>query len=216
MGIDKECDENKNISKKKYDKLRKNQNMETIVILVEIFFFLFLFIFSVVWCILTRKICRDEQSYYIFLFVFLIIYMVILFVCIICHSVFLRRIIDNDLFYDCSDPITNEVLRQENKNTKKSILWTIINLGGDVFFLVYNSLVVLIFYIINKCKDCEFTFLKRSQNNQVIIQGKKSINSSWIYNKPVREVIDEKTIHNDADSQNQKIDLDVPPLAVQK
>ena len=33
----------------------------------------------------------------------------------------------NDLSYKCSDDITNEVLKKENENTKKSILYTTIN-----------------------------------------------------------------------------------------
>ena len=217
LGIDKECDEEKNISKKKYDKLRKNQNMESILLIVEaaiIFsFFLGLLIFFITGCIFIRKSSMDEKIFYMVLFAFLIIYMVFLLVCIICHSVFIGRIIHNDLFYDCSDSLTNEVLRQENKNTKKTILWTAINLGGDVFFLVYNGLVVLIFYIINKCKYCVFSHPKRSQDNQVKIQEKNKINSDDIYNKPVKETVVEDSTNNRDNSQNQKIDLDVPPPA---
>ena len=81
-------------------------------------FFLGLLIFFITGCIFIRKSSMDEKIFYIVLFAFLITYTVFLLVCIICHSVFIGRIIHNDLFYDCSDSITNEVLRQENKNTK--------------------------------------------------------------------------------------------------
>ncbi len=47
---------------------------------------------------------------------------------IICFIVFLKGIQNNDLFYDCSDDITNEFLKQENNNTKKSITIVVINL----------------------------------------------------------------------------------------
>ena len=72
---------------------------------------------------------------------------------------------------------------------------------------------VLIFYIINKCKYYVFSHPKRSQDNQVKIQEKNKINSDDIYNKPVRETVVEDSTNNRDISQNQKIDLDVPPPA---
>ena len=61
-------------------------------------------------------------------FIYLIINSIFLLIFIICHSVFLSRIINNDISYNCSDDITNEVLRKERENTKKTILHTNINL----------------------------------------------------------------------------------------
>ena len=68
-------------------------------------------------------------------FIYLIINYIFLLMFIICHSVFLSRIINNDISYNCSDEITNEVLRKERKNTKKTIFHTKINLIADIFFL---------------------------------------------------------------------------------
>ena len=71
------------------------------------------------------------------LYVFLLIGLILNLIFIICHSVFLGRIMHNDLSYKCSDDITNEVLKKENENTKKSILYTTINLGLNIFtFLI--------------------------------------------------------------------------------
>ena len=45
-----------------------------------------------------------------------------------------------NISYDCSDSITNEVFRKENRNTKIQILFTAINLGFDVFFIFIHIL----------------------------------------------------------------------------
>ena len=78
-------------------------------------------------------------------------------VCAICHSVFLGRIIANDLSYDCSDDITNEVLRKENENTKKSMIYTAANLGLDISLLFINIFSILICFVIDKCREIEFS-----------------------------------------------------------
>ena len=173
---------------------------------------------------------QKEYLYYA-MYILLIVYMVMILVFIICHSVFIDRIIPNDLFYDCSDYITNEVWRQENKNTKKSILWTAINLGGDVFFLVYNGLIILIFYVKEKCKYRGFNFQKSLSIKPDDISEKYGIKPKDIYNKPIREVIVENNptpaLNSDKNSKinskenndknndisNRKLDYDHPPPA---
>lgn len=138
LGIDKECDEKNQISKDKYDKLKKNQEKERICSLVELLIiFSILFVGLLFMCILKNKyIDRRKKDDILLSFLLLLI-------CIICHSVFLGKIIYNDLSYNCSDDITNEVSKKENQNTKASILYTSVNLGLDIFFILINVLVVL-------------------------------------------------------------------------
>ena len=165
------------------------------------------------------------------MYIFLIIFTVIILIFIICHSVFIGKIIHNDLSYDCSDDITNEVLRQENINTKKSILWAVVNLGGDIFFLIYNGLIALIYYLKEKFTYCEFNFQKSRRIKQADISEKNGIKLDYNFNKPVREVVVENNLtpavinndknskinskenNDDINSQNQKLDYDVPPPA---
>ena len=71
-------------------------------------------------------------------YVTLIISSLLSLICIICQSVFLRIIIDYDLSYDCSDKITNEILRKENLNNKNDIKYTAVNLGLDCFFVLFD------------------------------------------------------------------------------
>ena len=79
-----------------------------------------------------------------FIFCFFIIF-------IICHSVFLGRIIHYIIFYNCSDSITNEILRIKNKKPKIGIIFSSINLSLEVFFILANILFILYEIIKNKC-----------------------------------------------------------------
>ena len=120
LGIDKACDEKTNISKDKYEKLKKNQEMERICLIIESVFSLFLSIIFIIMAIIIK--IRFRQNIEVLILACLLLYLLLLFICIICHSVFLGRIIYYDLSYECSDDITNEVTKKENENTKKFVL----------------------------------------------------------------------------------------------
>ena len=153
LGIDKECDEKNQISKDKYDRLKKNQEKERICSLFEsLIIFSILFSALLIMCIFKNKYSYRRKIEDILLS-FLILFFLLFFICIICHSVFLGKIIYNDLSYNCSDDITNEVLKKENQNTKTSILYTSVNLGLDIFIILINVLVVLINCLINKYRE---------------------------------------------------------------
>ena len=115
-----------------------------------------------------------------------------IFACIICHAVFLGRMINNNLSYNCSDDITNEVSRKENENTKISIKYTAVNLVMDLFILIFNILLFLAPLIIDKCKQCLPCFSKSSGKpsiNETKATSKKNCNSNDIPENHVREVI---------------------------
>ena len=138
LGIDKECDEKSDISHKDYSLLKKNQKFEKTLLLVEpiiTFFFMFIAILC---------LCKNYKDIYCLY----LIYFLLLIPCMICHCVFIKKIIKNDLFYECSDEITNEILNQENKNTKKTIIYTAINLTADVLINIQ-----LLIFLILVCKE---------------------------------------------------------------
>ena len=231
LGIDKECDEQTDISKDQYKKLIDNQDSEQILVLFEVIILFSIFIGPLIDLIYECKSSIRWEIPYSFMHFSLIVSTGFILVFIICHSVFIGKIIHNDLSYDCSDDITNEVLRQENTNTKKSILWIAINLGGNVFFLVYNVLIVLIYYLKEKFKYCGFNVQKSRPSKQVDIKEKDGIKPNYNLNKPVKEVVVENNLttsvinndknskinskenNNDINSQNQKLDCDVTPPA---
>ena len=153
LGIDKSCDEKSDITKEKYEKLRNNQKKEKVCLLAESIIFISLLVFALI--IIFLIVCSRPAHYkgdfaIMCLSFFLIIYLLSILACIICQSVFLSRIIKYDLSYDCSDKITNELLKEENKNTQKSIKLIAITLGLDSFLFFVNLLAGLIFLIKEK------------------------------------------------------------------
>ena len=186
LGIDKECDEKNNVNKNDYEKLKKNQKMERICLLVEAIL-LISFLLPIPYALFCGKSGFEPYSIIVIILCFLLF-----FVCIICQSVFLGRIIANDLSYDCSDEITNEVLRKENVNTKKSIKYTIANLGLDVFFILFNILPILICKVVKKCQEIKiFSFGRNKKRN---INQNNSVEKKFNYpandgNNPVKEII---------------------------
>ena len=228
LGINKACDDKSSISRNNFDKLKSNQKMEKLCTLTEgIMLFCFVItpiIFIIIIC------CKDRYDFAIFnIFnlVFLCLCLILLLACIICHAVFLGRMINNNLSYDCSDDITNEVLRKENENTRKSIKYTAVNLGIDIFALLFNIILFIIFFITNKSQDG----IPRPYN----IGGKPSFdeikgapinnyNPNGFPKKPVREVIvnnalpfpeNQSSYQMNDNTPDPITNLDVPPAVNQ-
>ena len=134
LGIDKECDSKSDTKREDYDELEKSQEMEKTVLLVEgvIAFF----------CIfegIVAALIIGGNS--VVVFMCNVIIMILTYIsCMICSSVNLVKMKYYSVSYDCSDSITNEVFRKENQNTKILILYTAINLGFDVFFILIHIL----------------------------------------------------------------------------
>ena len=65
--------------------------------------------------------------------------------CFICHIVYLYRIEKSNIAgYNCSDSITNELIRKGTEDNSKMIIYIKINLYLDVFQIALNCLVILI------------------------------------------------------------------------
>ena len=125
----------------------------------------------------------------------------------------------NDLSYNCSDDITNEVLKKENENTKKSILYTTINLGLNIFTFLINILTMVIIYLIEKF-GC-FLFSNNNDNNRPSIMeknfnpGEKEFKSDNINETNDREVVVNNRMpvqdNQYINRQNHNANLGVPP-----
>ena len=153
FGIDKECDEKSEEFKIGYDKIKKIQNSEKLLLLIEPILSIAGFVF--VFIVLRFS---DDKT---FIFI-LILYESLFGVCIICHAIFLSQIIHNDLPpYECSDEITNEVSRQQSLNTKDTIIFTALNLAGDILVILINIFAFINFkYGIDWNKVCDFILCK--------------------------------------------------------
>ena len=224
LGINKACDEKYSISKDDFETLKKNQKMEKLCVLIEaIVLFAFLIAPIIFTILMFCEVTEDFTIFNIFNLVFLTICLLMIFACIICHAVFLGRMINNNLSYDCSDDITNEVSRKENENTKISIKYTAVNLVMDLFILLFNILLFLAPLIIDKCKKCLPCFSKSSGKpsiNETKATSKNNYNSNDIPEKPVREVIVNNRLPFPESQMNHPINnntpdpitnLDVPP-----
>ena len=200
LGINKFCDEKKEISEDNYNKLRKNQKMAKVCLLVEVIIIFSFLILGV--CFICLIACAmpshggGGDSCKVLFYIPSIICFSLILVCIICQSVFLGRIIKYDFDYDCSDEITNEVLRKENINTKRSIRYTAANLGLDIFFILLNALKLTI-HIIDEYKSK--LYIKNLMNNY----NDKYIASKYNSKEEIKEVV----VDNKASNSNEnKID----------
>ena len=165
-GINKSCDEKYDLDKDGYEIILKVQKGEKVILIIE-------FVIIMI-CLLIFYIRLFDLFWKFSFFKHVKIYLLILFGIllpfIICKSVFLGIIIHYDLSYDCSDELTNEIFRKENKNVKISIKLISINLGLEIFAFLLNALYYLIFYLKDECEyeiicNCFKRKLRQQNNN---------------------------------------------------
>ena len=180
LGIDKECEEKSNLSKNKADIVSKSLKNEKIFLLVGAIAF-FIFILSVL-AVDVVNYCKgkfdDDDNIVISIFIILIIILVYTIVNIICQGIFIKKIIDNELSFDCSDSITNELLNKEMEKIKNSKTYTAVNLGADVACFLLCSCLMLSYFF---CKYCKSKLDKRKNNNDTeskYLSMKETDNSS--------------------------------------
>ena len=188
--------------------------IESLIFLISV---VILFIIIIIKLIKSKKLGSLKSVLYIFL----LIGIIIIFIFIISHSVFLGRIMHNDLSYKCSDEITNELLRKENENTKKSILYTTINLGLNIFTFLVNILTMVIVYLFEKY--CSLLFSDNKDNKSSSMMDKifkpkeKEFKSDNINETHDREVVVNNRMpvqdnqYIDRQNQNHISNLGVPP-----
>ena len=192
FGIDKKCDEEKDIS---YQKLIKNIIMEKKCLLAEAIICFILWLFLILICI----ICLFKSSHFrgigaAFCFIYLICFLSLYLICIICQSIFIGRIIKYNLEYNCSDEITNEIIKKETSKTKKHIIYILVNFGLDVFFILFNIFALSINFFKEKCNECDFfnfPKIKKIKNNK-----NKNNQVNGISKAPKKEVVVNNEIPN--------------------
>ena len=180
LGIDKKCDEKLSFSKKKYDKLIDSEDNEITLLLVEISvggtalgYFLIL---SLIFGCSSNNTRKAIDIFFTHLLILCVVYFFLHFVSMMCHSVFIGRMNYYNIIYDCSDSITNEILKKEYDKTKKTSLLSIFNLVGDIIYIIY-FIIVFIYNCLNlEEKEEEEKILKYRQNNyrEVEINNKQT------------------------------------------
>ena len=147
LGIDKECDSDAHITKEDYDKLVKNIKLEKYVLMVE---GILVFLCIAIGLFIMIRAEAPECAVFFNIFAALIIY----FICVICQSVALAKIMYYSLSYDCSDNITNELFSKENQNTQKQITYSALNLSLDIFFILIQVLLMICDVCHDEIKEC--------------------------------------------------------------
>ena len=119
---------------------------------------------------------------------------------IICNIIFLIGIKKNDLFYNCSDEITNEFLKNEKNNTKKTIIYGVINLILDIIAIIIFIIIYLKkFNIFEKLKKKSFSknFENENNNNIGYINSNENLKSNiqnTVQEKmPIKDIKNEQT-----------------------
>ena len=158
LGIDKECNKNFILTRDSTNTIHDSQNSIKQLIFIEGYYFacisfLFLFLIIVFLCLdLNEEDINGKMNIYYYL-----ICMAMLIPAIICHIVFYYRIkSDNLAGYNCSDPITNELIIKGNEHNYKQILFIEINVYSDfilgaIYCLLW--LISLVLLVIDKIKE---------------------------------------------------------------
>ena len=80
-----------------------------------------------------------------------LIYLGMLLSCFICHIVYFVRVSKNDISgYNCSDDITNEVIKKGIKDSTRNIIYIKVNFYLELVLVVGNVLAVIMNVIIDK------------------------------------------------------------------
>ena len=153
-GIDKKCDEKLSLTDN-FNSLTKIQSIDKLIqIILGILtasccgFFI---IFEIISC------CEDLRlSLKVYCSIF-IIYIVLVTGSFSYHVFSYIKMVKSDYsYYNCSDSITNEIIKKGNENNKKIIKYNMITTFNDGIIIVGNLIALLIILIwdrINKCKE---------------------------------------------------------------
>ena len=171
------------------------------IVIFSAFFYLLLVCLTA--CCRTKKTNYNFYNFYVLSICFLMVL-----TCMICHAVFLGKIISNNLSYDCSDQFTNELIKQENLNTQKTITYTAVNLVLDIIMILGNILPISIICFKQKCEEkgnavpTVSNMSSIDEKNKVNNIPKNNFNSK-LNNNYQREVI----VDNRTPIQEQQINL---------
>ena len=229
LGINKSCDANSNISKDKYEKIKKYEIFEKDILKHTFRYLIYLWgLFLIVSIILFLLRDHIDFSLNFILIVLLPCTLLALLIVIIDQIIILVILINNEISYNCSDDITNEVFRKENENIKKNIRYTKINLVLDLCVFLFHVFAVLIIYIWDKYgyrlknlfkkkrieKVCESNIDYSIENKNIIAKNNVAIivevdNNNNINNQKGNIENNETEIELQSDKNNEIIDIDI-------
>ena len=155
-GIDKNCDEKFNLIDD-FNDLNKIRKIDKIIEIVEGFALAIISFLILIDEIHSHRhsIKRNiSQNFYCMIY---LIYIILVCGALAFHTIaYIKLIKFNNINYNCSDEITNEIIKKGNEYNKKLLLYNIFSFYIDAVIIAGNFLgfiIGLIWHLIDKCKD---------------------------------------------------------------
>ena len=157
FGIEKECNSKYNLKEDSFKYLQDSEESEYYLLIIE---GIIIASFSLPLIMMQMlSVCGgddDDDMIPPWLnCIFYSIFMAMLFCCFVCQAVFYSRIASNDLTgYDCSDDITNEIIKKGFEDSSRNILYIRINFYLELCLFGGNIIAILVGYIMSIFGDC--------------------------------------------------------------
>ena len=177
LGIDKSCDEKYHLNEDTFSGLKIGERIEFFLsgiggIIAACIALSYFFLEIVRFC---YKEDDDDILYPKGHCIYFSIFMSYLICCSICHIIAFFLVTKYDITgYDCSDPITNEIIRKENVNSAQNIIYIKVHFYLDLVLLGISCFFLIIGFLFEKLGICSSTKFEIIEKLEVEIE--KDIN----------------------------------------
>ena len=164
-GIDKKCNEKLKLTDS-FNIFSKIQKIDSIIQVLEgIIFGIGSFLLMILELAYNKKDHRED--YQIKYFILFIIYIIVISGCFSFHFIAFINILKNDYsYYNCSDSLTNEIIKIGNKNNNKLIIYNVIGTFPDGIIIAGNLIVLVHAIIRDKIDKNKENKKNKNDNNQ--------------------------------------------------
>ena len=155
FGIDKECDSKYNLDENSYEGFKGSEEKDYLLLIIEGLLIVCIGIGFLVFAIIAVCSDDDDNEYYVANIVGYGLFTAMLIACFICQAVFYARVARYNLDgYNCSDALTNEIIKKGTENMKKSFVYIQVNFYLELILFVGNCVLTLLDLILKLCEDC--------------------------------------------------------------
>ena len=186
FGLDKKCFEKyeSNFNEDSYDTIHNSEKSENLLLYVEGFLIIVFGIVYFAWVLAFIFLWKEASGKIIFYTIGYGIYLALLFICFICHAVYYSRIKKNDITgFNCSDPLTNEVIKKGNEEHERNIKYIAVNFYLELVMFLEHIISLIIGVYLNysdRKKEYKKYFEEMEKNKENDINKKNEENNSEI------------------------------------
>ena len=154
FGIDKECDSKYNLDENSYEGFKGSEEKDYLLLIIEGLLIVCIGVGFLAFAIIAVCSDDDDNEYYVFNIVGYGLFTAMLIACFICQAVFYARVARYNLDgYNCSDALTNEIIKKGTENMKKSFVYIQVNFYLELILFVGNCVLTLLDLILKLCED---------------------------------------------------------------